>query len=198
MGGRGSGRRANIKLTVEESLFIDINLIRRQGIFDSGRIPVFLKISAAPWEKQVAFINFTFENNNGSSPFLILKYLVKQEDSKQEIEEPVALQSTKLHSGGLRWWFTCPLVLNCRPCLRRVGKLYLPPGGRYFGCRHCYDLTYRSCQQSHKRDWMFDWLLLKVPRDTPRMVKIYLDSIWEQSVQDGLLRWGVEESHKPS
>jgi len=25
-------------------------------------------------------------------------------------------------------------------------------GGRYFGCRHCYNLTYTSCQESHKYD----------------------------------------------
>jgi hypothetical protein len=33
-----------------------------------------------------------------------------------------------------------------------VRKLYLPGGGKHFGCRHCYDLTYTSCQESHKYD----------------------------------------------
>jgi hypothetical protein len=41
------------------------------------------------------------------------------------------------------------------PCGRRVGKLYLPPCGRYFGCRHCYRLTYTSCQESHKYDDLY-------------------------------------------
>jgi hypothetical protein len=50
-----------------------------------------------------------------------------------------------------RWWFVCPLVVNGRPCNRRVGKLYLPGASRYFGCRHCYDLTYTSCQEHDKR-----------------------------------------------
>ncbi len=27
----------------------------------------------------------------------------------------------------------------------------MPPGGRYFGCRICYNLTYRSCQEHDKR-----------------------------------------------
>jgi hypothetical protein len=27
--------------------------------------------------------------------------------------------------------------------------------GRYYGCRHCYDLTYTSCQESYKNDAMF-------------------------------------------
>jgi hypothetical protein len=37
------------------------------------------------------------------------------------------------------------------PCDRRVAKLYLPPGGRYFGCRECYRLTYRSAQEHDAR-----------------------------------------------
>ena len=30
------------------------------------------------------------------------------------------------------------------PCGRRVGTLFLSSGGKYFGCRHCYDLSYES------------------------------------------------------
>jgi len=41
--------------------------------------------------------------------------------------------------------------LATRPCRRRVAKLYVPPGGHLFGCRHCYDLTYKSSQESDKR-----------------------------------------------
>src|SRR5262249_13469992 len=63
----------------------------------------------------------------------------------------VGLTTTRPRFGGLRWWFICPLVVNGYPCGRRVGKLYLPPGGRYSGCRHCCDLTYASCQQHDKR-----------------------------------------------
>jgi hypothetical protein len=57
--------------------------------------------------------------------------------------------------GGRRWWFTCPLIVNGRSCGRRVGKRYLPPGARYFGRRRCHDLTYTSCQESHRYDRLF-------------------------------------------
>ena len=70
----------------------------------------------------------------------------------------VWLTTTRPHFGGLRWWFCCPLRVEGRPCGRRVGKLYLPPGGRYFGCRHCYDLTYTSCQESRKYDGLARFL----------------------------------------
>ena len=60
----------------------------------------------------------------------------------------VRLTTTVPHLGGFRYWFCCPLTRNGHVCGRRVGKLYLPPGGRYFGCRHCYQLTYQS--QTHE------------------------------------------------
>jgi len=70
----------------------------------------------------------------------------------------VWLTTTRPHFGGLRWWFCCPLRVEGRPCGRRVGKLYLPPGGRYFGCRHCHGLTYTSCQDSRRFDALYRWL----------------------------------------
>ena len=42
--------------------------------------------------------------------------------------------------GGERYWFICPLS----GCSRRVAKLYKPIGAKYFGCRHCYNLSYAS------------------------------------------------------
>ena len=36
-----------------------------------------------------------------------------------------------------------------------MAKLYLPPGGRYFGSREAYGLTYTSCQESGKFDGLF-------------------------------------------
>jgi len=38
---------------------------------------------------------------------------------------------------------------------RRVAKLHSPPGSRYFGCRHCHDLTYNSCQEAHQAERLF-------------------------------------------
>lgn len=56
----------------------------------------------------------------------------------------VDLVSTGANYGGLRWWFLCPVVVAGRACRRRVRKLYLAPGWRYFGCRRCSDLCYTS------------------------------------------------------
>jgi len=56
----------------------------------------------------------------------------------------VGLEATSCRFGGIRYWFVCPLMRGADACDERVGKLYLPPNGKYFGCRKCYNLTYRS------------------------------------------------------
>ena len=53
-------------------------------------------------------------------------------------------------AGGLRR-FLCPVQRNGAVCGRRVLKLYLPPGGQYFGCRVCHNLTYRCSQTRRER-----------------------------------------------
>ena len=36
-----------------------------------------------------------------------------------------------------------------------MSKLYLPPEGRYYGCRHRHRLRYTSCQESRKYGGLF-------------------------------------------
>lgn len=63
----------------------------------------------------------------------------------------VEIATTPCNFGGVRRWFICPAVKDGIPCGRRVGKLYIPPNGKYFACRTCYNLTYRSCQEHDGR-----------------------------------------------
>lgn len=65
-----------------------------------------------------------------------------QEGNKKDFDYKIPLTSTPCYYGGKRYWFICPWYANGVYCGRRVGVLYL--GGDYFGCRHCYDLTYNS------------------------------------------------------
>jgi len=83
----------------------------------------------------------------GKSSMLDLSYMPNGSDEKINLSIPLVTSYPKF--GGIRFWFTCPLNKGGRPCQRRVGKLYLPPGGKYFGCRHCHDLSYTSSQEAH-------------------------------------------------
>jgi hypothetical protein len=60
----------------------------------------------------------------------------------EDVQEPVELEWTSCNFGGVRPWFICPGA----GCGRRVAVLY--GLGRYFLCRHCYDLVYQSQRDS--------------------------------------------------
>ena len=63
---------------------------------------------------------------------------------KTDYDYKISLTTTPCNFGGVRYWFICPLSKNGVYCGRRTGTLYLASGGNYFGCRHCYDLSYES------------------------------------------------------
>jgi len=157
MGGSGSGRRPSYdaKRTVEDCFVLDVNKLARDGM-----------IRRTPWQGSLIWTNTRTGEQSASLCYtctgggdywtFTLSYTMKRRDGeKHEVVLPIPLQTTEPRFGGERWWFTCPLTVGGRPCRRRVGKLYLPPGGLYFGCRRCYDLTYTSCQESHKYDRLF-------------------------------------------
>jgi hypothetical protein len=156
MGGPGSGNwdRWNKKLTVNNGLTLDINQMVRDGLFLHGQAKVMgsIKWTNTRTEEQTGAMGFIIEpRENDGFIFRVSYTITRREGDKQDFDYPLELQTTRPHYGGRRWWFTCPLVVNGLPCYRRVSKLYLPPGAKYLGCRHCYDLTYRSCQESDKR-----------------------------------------------
>ncbi len=85
----------------------------------------------------------------GDDPYVRFHYTITRTNGeKQEMDYKSYLIKTPCHLGGHRWWFECPLVKGGIPCKRRVGILY--EGGDYFGCRHCYELTYSS-RKANKR-----------------------------------------------
>lgn len=97
-------------------------------------------------------IHTILNENESGDDFLRLRYTVKRpiSDELEEFDYLINLVTTACNPTGYRYWFLCPLIRNDAPCGKRVAKLYLPPSGRYFGCRTCYDLTYK-CQKEHDK-----------------------------------------------
>jgi hypothetical protein len=151
MGGLGSGRRWNRparRLTVEESPSLGIRNFRGH-IFQGSA-------GTITWTRAGTVTNsIGFSVTWGDVPILTLRYRWRD---KEDVSFPIRLQTTSPYIGGVRWWFTCPLIVGGVPCKRRVRKLYLPPGTRYFGCRHCHRLTYRSSQKAHECERYLDWI----------------------------------------
>jgi hypothetical protein len=161
MGGRGSGShyhwwRHDKKTTVEDCLSLDANRWMRDGILQAG----VCRRGSWEWTYRGGggfTVNYDLDTRDLSWPSVRLWYswVWRPAQETQSADYRVRLTVTRPHFGGLRWWFVCPLTVNNRTCNRRVGKLYLPPQARYFGCRHCHDLTYTTCQDSHKLDRMY-------------------------------------------
>jgi hypothetical protein len=78
----------------------------------------------------------------GSHPRTHLRYVLDGEDFRYRVR----LDKTSPNFGGVRWWLLCPIEHDGTECGNRVSRLYLPLGEKYFGCRVCHDLTYRSTQ----------------------------------------------------
>jgi hypothetical protein len=169
MGGPGSGCnyhwwRSSKKTVVEDCRNLDTNRWMREdilhpGVWQSGNWAWFRDETRT---EQTSSIGYEVNTRDGSS-WVRLFYTFTE--SKDAIDYRIRLVTTRPRFGGLRWWFLCPLGVNGRTCGRRVGKLYLPPGGRYFGCRHCYDLTYTSCQESRKYDSLHRFMARNMGQD---------------------------------
>ena len=155
MGGYGSGRwNWHTKATtVDECRHIDAARWMREGIL----APDLRCSGGRVWKhgytgEPTASIGYEV-NTTIPEPWVRLSYTsTPRRGEPQHYDYRISLATTQPHFGGLRWWFQCPLIKQGQACERRVAKLYLPPGGLYFGCRQCYELTYESCQESHKYD----------------------------------------------
>ena len=160
MGGSGSGShyhwwRGSKKQTVQDCRTLDANRWMREGILKAG----LDRWGSWRWTYRSGnsfSVNYEVQTLDMDSPRVRLFYswTLSGRGEPQSADYHLRLTTTRPRFGGLRWWFLCPLA----GCGRRVSKLHLPPGGRYFGCRHCYDLTYTSCQESRKYDGLARFL----------------------------------------
>lgn len=132
--------------TVEDSKVLDVFWLRKNDYlcgYRSGTIT---------WSRAgnvTGSIGIQVEVKNEPEPkgSVRLQYTstTRSTEETTNLDYRIMLVTTRCNYGKHRWWFRCPLV----GCGNRVGKLYLAPGAKYFGCRACYRLTYESCRESH-------------------------------------------------
>jgi hypothetical protein len=133
MGGEGSGNWLQSgKFTVEDCRSLEIGGFRGRIFPHSSGV--------VTWTRDgVVTSSVSYVVTWNPMPTLTLHY----RQGKIDTQEPIPLEATCPYFGGRRWWFLCP------SCSRRVGKLFLSRGAKYFGCRHCHNLTHRSAQEAH-------------------------------------------------
>ncbi len=142
MGGLGSGNwyRFDKKTTTGETPGLDVRYLHREGMLKAGR-SFSLRWSRAG--RETGSIGGMVGGNPGDLPErVVLSYRHRSGSFAggewEDVRVTVPLEWTPCNFGGERPWFLCPGA----GCGRRVGVLYAP--GRYFLCRHCYNLSYQS------------------------------------------------------
>lgn len=134
MGGIGSGNHwQHSKTTTDSTKAIDIRYMRKHGLLKP------INKGSLSWKcngEAMGYIDYQcFEDHLE----LNYRYRINGGDW-QPMKQKIQLDETHCHYGGKRYWF------RCSHCNRRVALLYCD--GALFLCRHCYDLTYFSRQQS--------------------------------------------------
>ncbi len=135
--------------TVEESKAITTKFLKNNNFITGG-----VECGGLSWsfngEKtgSVGIIVSTVEGDE----YIRFQYVQIDQETNEatKLDYKVQLTSTPTPAPhNIQWWFKCP----GRTCGKRVGSLYLE--GKHFRCRHCYNLTYTSSQESHKHDRFF-------------------------------------------
>ena len=156
MGGFGSGKWMDVtkrNSAVDYSMAISVKMLKEHGFLDCDKTDVVVWRNSAGDVVQKVQITSALGGNGNRTPFLHMLYgVVLPGGGIKRCEYDVRLTKTACTYGGFRWWFECPVVKDGVYCGNRSSKLYLPQGQLYFGCRSCHDLTYESCQKSHKYD----------------------------------------------
>jgi hypothetical protein len=155
MGGFGSGKWMDAvgrKGAVDYSRVLSIKMLRVNGFFDCDTVGRIEWVNAAGEIVCCVEVETLLGADADKTPAVVLKSEVL---SARGLEQRIKLTKTACNYGGFRWWFECPVVKDGVYCGNRSSKLYLPQGQLYFGCRACHDLTYESCQKSHKYDKVF-------------------------------------------
>ena len=134
MGGYGSGNwyRADSRATTEIQHRIDIRWLKGQGDLQPGTIGV---LSWSWGKEKTGSVHYSVGTDR-----MVLSYRYRHYGGAWEpVEQTISFDQTPCNYGGYRKWFHCPR------CRARVAVLY--GAGKYFLCRHCYNLTYSSQQE---------------------------------------------------
>jgi hypothetical protein len=133
------------KTTVEEATKLSIFKLKEFGLlcgFASSTLTWTRKLSGH--EKSIGILVDT------KDLYAEVNYTITDRGTGEETDYDyrIDLTTTPCHFGGVRYWFICPLTVKGVYCGRRTGTLYLASGGKYFGCRQCYNLSYDSRNES--------------------------------------------------
>jgi hypothetical protein len=188
MGGPGSGNwyRWNKCTTLDEVKQLDVRRLHRQGALQPW---VRATVTWHRGEHETGAVRVAMVNGH-----LVIEYHYRGRGHEdwEDVRQVIALDWTPCHYGGQRPWLLCP------GCQRRVAILY--GEGKWFLCRHCYELPYGSQQETAQ-----DRHYRKVRKIRDRLGASHnlMESIWPWNKPKGMhwrtwerLRQQEEQAHR--
>jgi len=141
VGGVGSGNwyRFDKKTTTNECHSVDVRYLHRKGLLKPG---IWFSLRWSRAGSETGSIRGVVGDKQPEQMILLYRHRRGLDGEWEDVRKPVELAWTECNFGGERPWFVCPGT----GCGRRVAVLYGP--GRYFLCRHCYDLVYESQREN--------------------------------------------------
>src|SRR5919107_1398275 len=158
MGGVGSGNwyRFDKKTTTGECHGVDVRYLHREGLLKPGR---WFSLRWSQADRETGSIRCAVEGIDMPERVRFLyRHRSGPGNEWEDVHEPVSLEWNACNFGGERPWFVCPGA----GCGRRVAVLY--GLGKYFLCRHCYDLVYES-----QREYQMHRALRRAQRTRERL-----------------------------
>jgi hypothetical protein len=123
---------------------MDIIQLLRGGMFDEESTRGVLRYRIATLDGDLSFdVQLASDTSIQENYSLTIRFTPFGLPLRNPVEQRISLVTTTPNYGGIRWWFVCPIDHGGRPCGERAGKLYLPTNASLFGCRSCFNLTYR-------------------------------------------------------
>jgi hypothetical protein len=143
--GSGNRYRFDKKTTTDECHSLDIRDLYRERLLKPGG---WFSSRWLQGDRETGSIRGVLEGDRPDTVILLYRHRSGLGVEWEDVEEPVPLEWTPCNFGRERPWFVCPGVVNGKRCGRRVAILY--GLGKYFLCRHCYDLRYESQREDKK------------------------------------------------
>jgi hypothetical protein len=145
------GRRPwSSRLTCEQCNALSISTLWRAGLFRFPQGHIFTLDWVDPRTRQRVEATATLSRRSHNEWLLTISR--PQSAPLPVLSSVIPIIRIPCNFGGWRYLFLCPQVREGRLiCRRRAAKLFRPPGQATFGCRRCFNLTYRSVQQHDQR-----------------------------------------------
>ena len=137
--------------TVESACKIELSWLKNNGFFPKGGGSKYGSIQWSRNGERTGNIGI-YVDTSAALPYMRFTYRSKDRDASDEEwvdrNYQFPLEKVPCRYGGYKWFVRCQLSKGGVFCGRRVRILYLVGG--YYGCRHCADLTYESCNEANR------------------------------------------------